>query len=747
MRSPLLKKALRRRFCETSVYSMLQTSTINTRGLKVLAGNHLQGIDLSPIDRAWEMVEEVYGGKTHFSGEPYIIHALEVASTLASMKLDLDTILCGLLHGVLKDGVTIDEVRDKFGASVALIVDGSTKITNVQYNSKLAHQAENIRKMLLAIASDIRVLLVKLADRLQDMCVLDAVERERQREIARETMDLYAPLASRLGIDWMKRELEDQAFRYLYPGEYAELSQKLESSLEERQRYVDEVIAILREKLHHNHIRPTRIIGRPKHLYSIYKKLIVQNIPLERVYDKVAFRIIVDSVNECYETLGIIHANWAPVPGRIKDFISVPKSNNYQSMHTTVAGPRGHFIEIQIRTENMDRIAQEGIAAHWAYKEGQKVSRQDMRLFRELKNLVNSLQEVEDPKEFLDSVRGELYDPDVYALTPNGEVKEFPAESCPIDFAYAIHSEVGDHCTGAKVNGRLVPLKYKLQNGDIVEIVTSPTQTPRRGWLDLVKTSRARARIRSWLRREDKEKALKLGREICERELKKTSTTLKKMVKSGHIRLLLKQLHCNSLDDMLVKVGSGAITVAQLEKFLMPAEVREGREEREHSLTEVESGVYVSQQRGRPEDSGEVIKIDGIDDMLINISQCCKPVPGDEIVGFITMGRGVSVHKADCANLRQTDPQRWIDVSWSGSANRQHKVELYVSAENRRGVFAEISAAISADNANIVEISAHTTPMDTADIRVTVEVENLDHLQILIQHLRQMKHVISVRRK
>ncbi|HKJ66164.1 MAG TPA: bifunctional (p)ppGpp synthetase/guanosine-3',5'-bis(diphosphate) 3'-pyrophosphohydrolase [Desulfopila sp.] len=726
---------------------MLQISTINTRGLKVLAGNHLHGVDLSIIDRAWEMVEEVYRGKTHFSGEPYIIHALEVASTLASMKLDLDTILCGLLHGVLKDGVPIDEVRDKFGASVALIVDGSTKITNMQYNSKLAHQAENVRKMLLAIATDIRVLLVKLADRLQDMCVLDAVERERQREIARETMDLYAPLASRLGIDWMKRELEDLAFKYLYPREYAELSQKLESSLEERQRYVNEVIGIIREKLHGDHIRPTRIIGRPKHLYSIYKKLIAQNIPLERVYDKVAFRLIVESVNECYEALGIIHANWAPVPGRIKDFISVPKSNNYQSMHTTVAGPRGHFIEIQIRTEQMDLIAQEGIAAHWAYKEGQKVSRQDMKLFRELKKLVNSLQEVEDPKEFLDSVRGELYDPDVYALTPNGEVKEFPAESCPIDFAYAIHTEVGDHCTGAKVNGRLVPLRYKLQSGDIVEIITSPTQVPRRGWLDLVKTSRARSRIRSWLRREEKEKALKLGREICERELRKNSTTLKKMVKSGHIRLLLKQLHCNSLDDMLVKVGSGAITVTQLEKFLMPAEVREDKEELERSLAEVESGVYVSQHRGRLEDSGEVIKIDGIDDMLINISQCCKPVPGDDIVGFITMGRGVSVHKAECGNLRQTDPQRWIDVSWSGSSNRQHKVELYVSAENIRGVFAEISAAISADNANIAEISAHTTPMDTADIRVTVEVENLDHLQTLIQHLSQMKHVISVRRK
>ncbi len=726
---------------------MLQLSTINTRGLKVIAADHLHDIDLSPIDRAWEIVEEVHRGEKHFSGEPYILHSLEVATTLASMRLDLDTILSGILHGVLKRGVSIDELREEFGSSVAQIVDGSTKINTMQYNSKLAHQAENIRKMLLAIATDIRVLLVKLADRLQDMCVLDAVNKQMQREIAQETMDLYAPLASRLGIDWMKRELEDLAFKFLHPSEYFDLNQKLEVSLDERQRYVDEVIGVLREKLGHSDIYPTRIIGRPKHLYSIYKKLIAQNIPLERVYDKVAFRIIVNTVKECYEALGTIHADWAPVPGRIKDFISVPKSNNYQSMHTTVAGPRGHFIEIQIRTEKMDRVAQEGVAAHWAYKEGQKAGKDDMKLFRELKKLVTSLQEVEDPKEFLDSVRGELYDPDVYALTPNGEVKEFPKQSCPIDFAYAIHSEVGDHCAGAKVNGRLVPLKYQLQSGDIVEIITSPNQTPRRGWLELVKTSRARARIRSWLRREEKEKALKLGREICERELKKNDTTLKKMVKSGHIKLLLKQLHCNSLDDMLVKVGTGAITVQQLEKFLLPQEIKQEKESIEDNLTQTETGVYVSTQRSGRSATGSVIQIDGVDDMLVKISQCCNPVPGDNIVGFITMGRGVSVHKSDCGNLRNTDPQRWLDVSWSNTTNQHHRVELFVSAENKRGIFADISAAISADNANIVEISAHTTPVDTADIRVAIEVENLDHLQTLTQHLRQMKHVISVKRK
>jgi GTP pyrophosphokinase len=627
-----------------------------------------------------------------------------------------------------------------------MIVEGSTRITQVQYNSKLASQAENLRKMLLAMASDIRVLLVKLVDRLLDMFLLDMVDRERQLDVARETMDVYAPLASRLGIDWLKRELEDHAFKFLHPEEHYELTHTLESSLDERQKYVDEVINILYEKLAESGIKPLRIIGRPKHLYSIYKKLIAQNIPLERVYDKVAFRIIVDTVNECYEALGTIHANWSPVPGRIKDFISVPKANNYQSMHTTVVGPREHFIEIQIRTDEMDRVAQEGVAAHWAYKEGQKVNKKDAKLFRELKKLVASLQEVEDPREFLDSLIGELYDPEVYALTPTGEVKEFPLGSSPIDFAYSIHTEVGDHCVGAKINGRQVPLKYQLQTGDIVEIVTSPTQVPRRGWLDLVKTSRARTRIRAWLRREEKEKALKLGREICEREIRKYDTSLKKIIKSGHIRLILKQLRCNSLEDLLVKVGSGVITLQHLIKGLEPAELRREHEPNIDLPPEELASLMVSQHSGEEGQGKAGIKIDGIDGMLVKISQCCQPLPGDPIVGFITMGRGVSVHKANCVNLLSSDPKRWLDVSWTGIAEKTYKVGIHISAENKRGIFAEISGAISLDNANIVDISAHTTPADLAEMTISLEVGHLEHLNTLMQHLRQIPAVITVRR-
>ena len=726
---------------------MTNPSTVNPNGLKILAANYLHDVDLTPIDKAWEIVVRVHKGQRHFSGELYIIHLLEVASMLASMHLDLDTIVAGLLHGVLKEGVSVKELTETFGKDVASIVEGSTRITKVTYNSKLISQADNLRKMLLAIATDIRVLLVKLVDRLLDMFLLDMVDREQQLDMARETMDVYAPLASRLGIDWLKRELEDPAFKFLYPEEHYNLSHTLESSLDERQRYVDEVLTILQEKLAESNITPIRIIGRPKHLYSIYKKLIAQNIPLDRVYDMVAFRIIVDTVNECYEALGTIHANWSPVPGRIKDFISVPKANNYQSMHTTVVGPRDHFIEIQIRTDQMDRVAQEGVAAHWAYKEGQKVNKNDVKLFRELKKLVTSLQEVEDPREFLDSLIGELYDPEVYALTPTGEVKEFPLGSCPIDFAYSIHTQVGDHCVSAKINGRQVPLKYQLQTGDIVEIITSPSQIPRRGWLDLVKTSRARTRIRSWLRREEKDKALKLGREICEKEIKKHDTSLKKIIKSGHIRLMLKQLHCNSLDELLIKVGSGAITVQNLIKGLQPPELRQDPEPITVDLPPEElASRMVSQHISADGKDISGVTIDGIDGMLVKVSQCCRPLPGDPIVGFITMGRGVSVHKANCHNLLSSDPQRWIEVSWSGIAEKTFKVGIHISAENKRGIFSEISGAITLDNANIVDVSAHTTQTDQADMTLSLEVENLNHLNILMQHLRQIPAVINVRR-
>jgi GTP pyrophosphokinase len=713
--------------------------------IKDLANGYLHDMDLAPLQEAYEYATKVHDGKIHpSSSEPYINHVLAVADILLTMKLDLQTVISGLLHGVLKEdpNISIKELEKEFGKDVANIVRGATKITNVQFNSKLTYQAENIRKLLLAMSTDIRVLLVKLADRLHDMRSYILEDRLQQQELAQETLELYAPLASRLGIDWMKRELEDLAFKFLYADEYQDLTARIESSTSDRAIYVKEVMGILHEKLAENNLTDCKIIGRPKHLFSIYKKIIAQEIPLEKVYDKVAFRIIVNSVKECYEALGTVHANWPPVPGRIKDFISSPKANNYQSMHTTVIGPYGEFMEVQIRTHEMDRVAQEGVAAHWAYKEGQAISKDDAKVFKGLKQLVKWLQELKDPQEFLDSVRGELYEPDVYALTPNGEVKEFPQGSTPLDFAYVIHTEVGNRCVGAKINGKIVPLKYKLQNGDLVEIITSPKQKPRRDWLNLVKTSRAKSRIRNWLRREEKEKAANVGREICERELRKYETSLKKIIKTGHMRQLLKSLHCNSLEDLLGKVGSGTLAIHNVIKVLQPAELMVAEEEQEKELKSIEAAA---QRRERPSDD-EAITIEGVDDMLVKISQCCLPVPGDRIMGFITTGRGISIHKANCHNLLLTDPQRRIEVSWSADAKTVHRAQIYVVTQNEKGMLAAVSNAISMDDANILELEAKTTSDNLATNNIMVEVEDLSHLSRLLQHLRQIDGVLEARR-
>jgi len=720
---------------------------LSFNNIKDLAQGYLHDVDLAPLEKAYHFAEKVHAGQMHpISGEPYIAHVLAVTEILLVMKLDLQTVISGLLHGVLKQDPTlsIKEVEDDYGKDVANIIRGATRITNVQFNSKLTYQAENVRKLLLAMASDIRVLLVKLADRLHDMRSYILDDMTRQKELAQETLELYAPLASRLGIDWMKRELEDLSFKFLFPDEYDDLTARIESSTTDRENYVKEVIGILRKKLAEINLTRCEIIGRPKHLYSIYKKIIAQKIPLEKVYDKVAFRIVVDTVTECYEALGVVHANWPPVPGRIKDFISTPKGNNYQSMHTTVIGPYGEFMEVQIRTHEMDRVAQEGVAAHWAYKEGQAISKNDAKVFKGLKQLVQWLQELKDPKEFLDSVRGELFDPDVYALTPNGEVKEFPQGSTPLDFAYIIHTEVGNSCVGAKVNGKIVPLKYKLQNGDVVEIITSPKQKPRRDWLKIVRTSRAKSRIRHWLRREEKEKAMNVGREISERELRKHDTSLKKIIKTGHMKQILKATRCNSLEDLLGKIGSGALPIQNIIKVLQPEDL--GTEE-EGKVAEQEllSVMPPSQRHEKPGSEG--IIIEGVNDMLVKISQCCLPVPGDSIMGFITTGRGISIHKAICHNLLATDPRRRIEVNWSADAKTVHRAQIYLVTQNKKGMLAAVSNAISMDDANIVELEAKPSADNLSASNIILEVENLEHLSRLMQHLRQIDGVIEVRRR
>jgi len=713
-----------------------------------LAQSYVSEKDQQLLREAYLFAEAIHAGKTRDSGAPYISHPLAVAHSLASMRLDAHTIAAGLLHSTLKENppASEEELRKRFGSDIVKLVKGTTKITNVQYVSREAYQAENVRKLLLAMAADVRVILVRLADRVDDMETLQWSDRKRQMEVARETKDLFAPLASRLGIEWMKRELEDMAFRYLHPEEFRELNAKIESSLDERMAYVEDVKKILRTHLDENGLCDYTVLGRPKHLYSIHKKLVAQKIPLEKVYDRVAFRIIVHTVKECYEALGVVHSIWQPIAHRFKDFISSPKANGYQSLHTSVIGPHGEFMEIQIRTQEMDEVAKEGVAAHWAYKEGKTISQRDAKFFQWMKQLVQGMQEVKDPKEFLDTVKGELHQEEIYVLTPNGEVKGLSSGSTPLDFAYSIHTEVGNHCSGAKVNGRIVPLRHQLQSGDVVEILTSPHQWPNRGWLALVRTSRAKSRIRHWLRLEEQKKSLELGRELCERELKKYNISLKKVIRTGHLKEVLKRLACNSLEDLLIKVGKGKVAIAHIVSVVQPPELQEAGGAVEAELQASVRAVQPSRKKSRS--SGSVIEIDGIDDMLVSISKCCMPVPGDEVMGFITAGRGISVHKTNCRNLLATDPQRWIDVRWSTETALPHQAQIKVMGYDQRQLLSRVSEVVGANEGTIMNMEARTDKSThLVSLFLVVEVSGLEHLERLLQQIRKIDGVAEAGRK
>jgi GTP diphosphokinase / guanosine-3',5'-bis(diphosphate) 3'-diphosphatase len=707
------------------------------------AREYLSDKDLSILEDAYLFAKNIYGSEALTANEQILDHQLHVASIIASMRLDLETLQAALLGRTigLDSNINIDVIKEKFGKGVSTIVESISRISAIQFNPDLNFQAEKVRKMFLAMSADIRVLLVLLADRLHDMRVMDIPDRQK-RSFAWETLDLYAPLSSRLGVDWMKRELEDLSFSYIYPEEYEALVSKIESSLEDRTLYVEEVQKILSRMLTENGIPSYRILGRPKHLYSIFRKLMVQDITLDKVYDKVAFRIILNEVGECYEALGHVHGLWKPIDGRFKDFISSPKSNMYQSLHTSVVGPAGNFIEIQIRTEEMDKIAQEGIAAHWAYKEGKSVSQKDAEMFQWMKQLVHWMQELKDPTEFMDVVKGELQRQDIYVLTPNGEVKELPRDSSPLDFAYAIHTEVGNRCIGAKINGKLLPLKTPLHNGDIVEILTSSNQSPNRGWLTFVKTNRAKNRIRNWLRQDELIKSVKVGEEICERELRKHKLSLKKLIKTGHLKEILKKAGSNALEDLLSRVGSGKITTNKLEELLLPPEIKEGKKAEE----DLAGKFTVSTHGSKKPKSGDAIVIDGINDILAKISLCCMPMPGDDIIGFITTGRGISVHKTNCRNLEQADPARLIDVNWSSEATGSHLTQLQVTAHDKKGLLVTLCNSITTDDANILHVDAHTDKNNVARLNIKVEVTSLDHLAILIKHLRDVDGVLDAKR-
>ncbi|MBX7102393.1 MAG: bifunctional (p)ppGpp synthetase/guanosine-3',5'-bis(diphosphate) 3'-pyrophosphohydrolase [Myxococcaceae bacterium] len=714
--------------------------------------------DLDIVKKAYVYSAKVHQGQIRKSGEPYLIHPLEVAGILAQLKLDEASIVAGLLHDTVEDTLaTPQEIKDLFGDEVAAIVDGVTKLSKFSASESLSQeekQAENFRKMIIAMAQDIRVILVKLADRTHNMRTLDHMKEEKQARIAQETLDIYAPLANRLGISWIKTELEDLSFRYLKPREFADLTARLGKRKQDRERFITDVITLIETKLKERNI-PGEVSGRFKHLYSIYKKMRGQGIEFEQVPDVIAFRIIVPTVGHCYEALGLIHQLWKPVPGRFKDFIAIPKPNMYQSLHTTVIGPLSERIEVQIRTKDMHSVAEEGIAAHWAYKEGKSTISKDDEKFAWLRQLMEWQQDLKDPKEFLDTVKVDLFTDEVFVFTPRGDVKSLPRGATPVDFAFAIHSDVGSKCVGAKVNGKIVPLRYKLKNGDQLEVLTNPAAHPSKDWLTFVKTSRAQQKIRAFIKQQQREKSLQLGRELTEREFRRFGLTLNKLIKNGELKPHAETLGYRSEDDMLAAIGYGKVQPMQLvERLLPPERIQETREKPADEKPRSENGLVAAMKMpitdlarkvlGRPSKSG--VSIGGVDDVLVRFGRCCNPVPGDPIAGFITRGRGVTVHTAGCEKALATDPDRRVDVQWDTRSDFKRPVTLRVLTADRPGLLADISQIFSQKSVNISQANCRATGDDRAVNTFEVTISDLKQLTEVMRSIERLQGVFSVER-
>ncbi|MCK6551264.1 bifunctional (p)ppGpp synthetase/guanosine-3',5'-bis(diphosphate) 3'-pyrophosphohydrolase [Myxococcota bacterium] len=697
--------------------------------------------DVDLIKKAYVYSAKVHQGQVRKSGEPYLIHPLEVSGLLADMKLDEFAICAGILHDTVEDTVaTTAELEQLFGAQVAEIVDGVTKLSTIPYNTSYEKDAENFRRMLVAMAKDIRVILVKLADRLHNMRTLEHMKPEKQERIARETLEIYAPLANRLGIFWLKAQLEDLCLKYLYPKDYAELAAKLEATSKARDSYIDEVKTVLTSKMGESGL-PCEVQGRVKHLYSIWKKIRAQGIDFEQVNDIIAFRVITDTIGHCYEALGICHATWRPVPGRFKDFVAMPKPNGYKSLHTTVIGPDVQRVEIQIRTRDMHDVAEHGIAAHWRYKEGAQPGKNDER-FAWLRQLMEWQKELTDPTDFIATVKVDLFSDEVYIFTPKGDVKELPRGSTPIDFAYLIHTEVGHHCAGARVNGRIVPLRYRLKNGDTVEIMTSPTQQPNKDWLGFSKTARAKARIRAYLRREQRRRAVAMGKEILEKELKRYGRSLQKLQKGGELDKTLEGSRYQKVEDLFAGIGYGKVRPADLMKKLIPAdELDKGPKDEEKPKSRLGQLFHAVAKK-----SPSGVTVQGIDDMLVRFAKCCNPVTGDPIVGFVTRGRGITVHAIDCPKALQLDPDRKVQVSWDQKASVARSVQLKVITDDKPGLLATMSQAFSSAGVNILNANCRARKDNHAINMFMVAIKDTSQLRSVMKTIEGIKGVHSVER-
>jgi len=691
------------------------------------------------IQRAYEFSASVHKGQRRASGEPYLTHPLQVAGIIADLRLDVPSVATGLLHDTVEDTLaTLAQIEQHFGTEIAGLVDGVTKIGQINFTSREEKQAENFRKMLLAMARDIRVILIKLADRTHNMRTLGHLAPERQVDIAQETLDIYAPLAHRLGIYWIKSDLEDNALRFLHPEVYYQLKRSVAKRKAEREKYIKEILSALLKKLAESEIE-AEVTGRPKHFYSIYQKMQAQNLLYDQIYDLVAFRVVVDTVGECYEALGVVHANWKPVPGRFKDYIALPKANGYQSLHTTLIGPYGERMEIQIRTRDMHRVAEYGVAAHWRYKKPGSAEGGDGQRFAWLRQMLEWQQQLQDPQEFLRSVKEDLFSEEVFAFTPQGDLLAFPLGSTVIDFAYRIHSEVGHHCAGARVNGKIVPLRYQLQSGDTVEIVTTGNQQPSKDWLKLVKTPRAKARIRAWVKAQQSSRSVAVGREILERDLGRHQLNLAKLRSDGTLRRVAEDLGQKDEDTLLAGVGYGKVTAQQvLGKILSPEELERRREKGEGRLQRLLRMVSRQTKSG--------VQVSGVEDMLVRFGKCCSPLPGERITGFITRGRGVTVHALDCPKVLESDPQRRIDVQWEDGKGTPRPVRVEVTCIDQPGLLAAMSKTISSAGINITRAQVHALGDRKAQNVFELMVASADELNRVMRSLGRVRGVMKVAR-
>lgn len=697
--------------------------------------------DTTIITKAYHFSRDAHQGQKRSSGESYFYHPVEVARILADLQLDGTTIATGLLHDTVEDTVaTLDQIGEQFGPQIKLLVDGVTKISKITFQTSEEKQAENFRKMVFAMANDIRVILVKLADRLHNMRTLNHLKPEKQTRIAQETLDIYAPLANRLGLSSMKRELEDLGLRYTKPEIYYKLVNQVSKKIKEREQYTNDVQAMIQTALNEHHYSHAVVTGRPKHFYSIHKKMEKRNLTFDQLYDITGFRVIVSSVEECYAVLGLIHSLWTPVPGRFKDYIAIPKANFYQSLHTTVVGPGGEKIEIQIRTKEMHDTAERGIAAHWAYKEG-KNQNQDKTNFTWLNRLMEWNRDLKDPTEFLETVKLDLFTEDVYVFTPKGKVMEFPLGSTPLDFAYSVHTDVGNHCIGAKINDRMVPLKHRLKSGDTVEVLTSPNQRPNKDWLKIVKTTRAKNKIRAFIKTEEHEKSLAMGEMILDREMKKEGLKLKQLEKDGTLLKAAETFSLKTVADLFSAVGYGKLSAKKVMTRLIEHHVTEKPEE------ETKGGLQqLFDEAAKKTKDRQVVKVKGINDLLVRFARCCNPVPGDSVVGFITRGRGISVHTKKCQKIFDTDPNRLVDIEWDLSKKMERTVKIRIICEDRPGLLADMSQAIRTQNVNITSAQIGTTKDKKAVCHFTIVIADLSGLKKVISLLEGVPGVTSVTR-